>query len=110
MRENDERSTELEARIKTIDDELQHAGQEKKQVDGELDKIREIRDLLTARTTLEKKERELESQVDELLQDMKNRTGKTALLLVRKTADKSSETSTNANRSMKFPRDPTRSD
>lgn len=88
IRENDERSAELEARIKTIDDELQHAGQEKKQVDGELDKIREIRDLLTARANLEKKERELEAQVDELLQDMKNRTGKAALLLVRKTADK----------------------
>ncbi len=88
LRVNDERSIELEDRTLVIDEELQRAGQEKKQVDAELDKIREIRDLLTARTNLEKKERELEAQVEDLLQDMKNRTGKTALLLIRKTAER----------------------
>ena len=88
LRENDERSTELEARVAGIDEELQLAGQEKKQVDAELDKIREIKDLLTARTSLEKKELDLEAQVDDLLKDMKDRTGKTALLLAKKTAEK----------------------
>lgn len=88
LRENDERSTELENRVTAIDEELQLAGQEKKQVDAELDKIREIRDLLTARTSFEKKEQDLEAQIEDLLQEMKNRTGKTALLLVKKTADK----------------------
>ena len=88
LRENEERSAELEARADVIDDELERAGQEKKHVDAELEKIREIRDLLSIRTNMEKKERDLEAQVNDLLQDMKNRTGKTALLLVRKTADK----------------------
>ena len=88
LRENDERSIELENKIAAIDEELQHAAQEKKQIDAELDKIREIRDLLTERTNLEKKEQDLEAQADDLLNDMKNRTGKTALLLVRKAADK----------------------
>jgi len=88
LRENEERSLELEERISAIDEELERGAQEKKQVDAELDKIREIRDLLTARTNLEKKELDLESQVEDLLEDMKNRTGKTALLLVRKTAEK----------------------
>ncbi len=88
LRENDERASELEDRTAVIDEELRHATQEKKQVDAELDKIREIRDLLATRTNLEKKEREFEAQVDDLLQDMKNRTGKTALLLVRKTAER----------------------
>ena len=88
LREIDERSIELEARLEAIDDELLHAGQEKKHVDNELDKIREIRDFLLERTSLEKREQDLEAQVDDLLQDMKNRTGKTALLLVSKTAEK----------------------
>jgi DNA sulfur modification protein DndD len=88
LRENEERSAELEERADCINEELERAALEKKQVDVELDKIREIRDLLTARSTLERKESELQVQTLELLQDMKNRTGKTALLLVRKTAEK----------------------
>ncbi len=88
FRENEERTIELEERTAHIDEELQRGDHEKKQVDAELDKIREIRDLLTARTNLEKKELDLESQIEDLLQDMKSRTGKTALLLVRKTAEK----------------------
>lgn len=88
LRENEERTTELDARATDIDDELERAAQEKKKVDTELEKIREIRDLLTERANLESKEAELQTQVRELLQDMKNRTGRTALLLVRKTADK----------------------
>lgn len=88
LRENEEGSAELEARVAAVDEELELAGQEKKHVDAELEKIREIRDLLNARTNMERKERNLEAQVNDLLQDMKKRTGKTALLLVRKTADK----------------------
>lgn len=88
LRENDERSTGLETRVAAIDEELQCAGQEKKRVDAELEKIREIRDLLLARTNLETKERELEAQIEDLLQEMKNHAGKTALLLVRKTAER----------------------
>ncbi len=88
LRENDERTNELDDRTTVIDDELDRAAQEKKQVDVELEKIRDIRDLLSARMDLEKKERDLEAQVEDLLIDMKNRTGKTALLLVRKTAEK----------------------
>jgi DNA sulfur modification protein DndD len=88
LRENDERSSELEHTTAGIDEELNHAAQETKQVDAELEKIREIRYLLSARTILEKKGRELETQVEDLLQDMKNRTGKTALLLVKKTAER----------------------
>ncbi len=88
LRENDERSTDLKNRVTVIDEELKHAGLEKKQVDIELDKIREIKELLTTRTNLEKRERELETQIEDLLHDMKNRTGKISLLLVKKTADR----------------------
>ncbi|ESQ07833.1 MAG TPA: hypothetical protein DDX99_14065 [Desulfofustis sp.] len=88
LRENDERVTELDGRSSAIDEELQHATQEKKKVDVELEKIREIRDLLAERSALEDKEGDLQEQLQELLQEMKNRTGRTALLLVRKTADK----------------------
>lgn len=88
LRENDERSSELENRVVAIDEELNHAAQEKKHVDSELEKIREIRDLLSARENLEKKQQDLTTQIEDLLQDMKSRTGKTALLLVKKTAEK----------------------
>ncbi len=88
LRENDERIVEKENRIAFIDEELQLAGQEKKKVDAQLDKIKEIRHLLIARTESEKYEQDLEAQIEDLLQQMKNRTGKTALLLVRKTAEK----------------------
>lgn len=88
LRENEERSAELDARAIAIDEELDRANQEKKKVDSELDKIREIRDLLTARAHLEGNEVDLQARVTDLLQDMKNRTGRTALLLVKKIADK----------------------
>jgi DNA sulfur modification protein DndD len=88
LRENEEQSAARIPRIGSIDEELQCAGQEKKQIDSELEKIREIRDLLTARTNMEKRAQDLEQQVDALLLDMKNRTGKTSLLLVRKSAEK----------------------
>lgn len=88
LRENDEKSIELENRGTAIEEELRHAEQEKTKVDIELEKINEIRDLLTDRTSLEKKEKELETQLENLLQEMKNRCGKTTLLLVRETAEK----------------------
>lgn len=88
LRENDERSISLRDKYALNEKELQRGAQEKKQVDVELDKIREIRDLLTARTDLENKEKEFETQVENILREMKDRTGKTALLLVRKTAER----------------------
>lgn len=88
LRENEERSSKLKERSATIEEELQRAAKEKKQVDAELEKIQEIRDLLSKRLNLEKTEKELETQIAGLLQEMKDRTGRTALLLVRKTTDK----------------------
>lgn len=88
LRENDESSNRLKERSEKIDEELRLAGHEKKQVDVELEKIREIRDFLTARTDLEKKEQDLGTQIEQLLRDMKDRTGKTSLLLVRKTTER----------------------
>jgi DNA sulfur modification protein DndD len=88
LRENDERTNELNDRTILIDEELSRAAKEKNQVDAELEKIRDIRDLLTERNNLENQESDLESQIEGLLIDMKNRTGKTALLLVKKTTEK----------------------
>ena len=88
LRENEEKTSELERRASVIDEELRHAEQEKKHVDAELEKINEIRDLLLYRTNLEDKIQDLESELKGYLQEMKKRSGKTALLLVKETAEK----------------------
>ena len=88
LRENEDRRTELEEKITRLEKEIDLAEQEKRRVDKELDKIREIRDLLDARDNLEARENDLGNQAKSLLLDMGTRTGKASLLLVKKSINR----------------------
>ena len=88
LRENRDRQADYKEEINRIDQELEHAELEKKKIDKELDKIKEIKGLLDARTTLEARKGDLEDQANNLLLEMQACTGKASLLLVKKTVDR----------------------
>lgn len=88
IRVQEEKSSRLESRIAELDNELELAEKEKRHIDGELEKIREIHDLLNERANLESKISELSINVCDILDSMKNATGKAALLLVGETTKK----------------------
>lgn len=88
IRENEDRTSELDERVIQIDEELQLAAAEKKKVDAELDKIRGIEDLLKDRKNKEKEIKSLDSELKELLLEMKAQSGKASLLLLKKPVEK----------------------
>ena len=83
----DESKTDLKSQIQSLDDELSHASIEKKQVDKELAKFNEIRHLLHDRTEAESALQQLEERANNLLLDMRSKTGKASVLLISDTID-----------------------
>lgn len=80
--ENSNRRSWLEERLQDLDRELELATEEKRKVDKEFDRIKEIKDFLKKRSDLEDREKELEEQRNGLLSEIKTRTGKVSLLLM----------------------------
>ncbi len=83
----DERRFELMDKQQQLEDEHSRAAIEKKRVDKELDKFKEIRHLLIERNETEERLGQQEEQAKNLLSEMKTRTGKASLLLVSDTVD-----------------------
>jgi DNA sulfur modification protein DndD len=83
----DENRIKIKSQLEQLEYELSHAAIEKKRVDKELDKFKEIRHLLIDRADAENNLDQLEEQGRNLLLEMKTKTGKASLLLVSNTVD-----------------------
>jgi len=84
----EENRRDLKNRLDQLDVELKHASEEKRKVDKELEKFSEIRHLLKERNELENALEDYQEAAKKLLEEMKNRVGKAALLLVKETIEK----------------------
>ena len=85
IKENEDYRSQLSEKLKYIDSEIETAVEEKRKIDKEFEKIREIMELLKERKTLENKEKELEEQLNGLLSEVRTRSGKLSLVLMSKT-------------------------
>ena len=87
LNELDENRIKIKSRLEQLEDELSHAAIEKKHVDKELDKFKEIRHLLIDRAEAENNLDQLQEQGRNLLLEMKTKTWKASLLLLSNTVD-----------------------
>jgi len=87
IKELSDKISQLEEKIKNLENEIELAVEEKRKVDKDFEKIKEITDLLTARNELEDKEKELQEQLNLLLSEIKNRSGKLSLVLMSDTVN-----------------------
>ena len=87
LKENSDRRSEIEALLDQLDSEIVRAVEEKRKLDEQFERIREISDLLVARNDHEARERDIQDQLDTHLSEMKNRTGKLSLTLVADTVN-----------------------
>ena len=81
LEENTNRRTALKEESENLETELRLAESEKRQVDRELEKYREIKYLLDQRKDLEKQTADAEAELRDLMNAMKTRAGKSSLLL-----------------------------
>jgi DNA sulfur modification protein DndD len=81
LEQNTNRKTALKEESENLETELRLAESEKRQVDKELEKYREIKHLLAQRKELEKQTADAETELHELMNAMKTRAGKSSLLL-----------------------------
>lgn len=86
LKDNSERHSQVATLLEQFESEIAIAVEEKRKLDEQFERIREISDLLFARNDLEGREGDMQDQLDVLLAEMKNRTGKLSLALVADTA------------------------
>lgn len=82
IQELSDKILQLEEKIKNLENEIELAVEEKRKIDKDFEKIKEISNFLTARNELEDKEKELQEQLGILLSEIKNRSGKLSLVLM----------------------------
>lgn len=88
LEDKEKRVSELKYLLEQTENEIELATDEKRKIDKEFEKIKEIKDLLEARSRAEAKEKDIDEQLKGFLGDMKNRTGKTSLVLMADTIEK----------------------